>query len=71
MIRRSSGVAARKRPLNHDVRLCFQRNRHGIMDAINCKRRCRKETSIESCAAIEKSEECTWYNGSVNLATLS
>ena len=31
MVPRSAGVAARKEPLNHDVQINFQRNRHGIM----------------------------------------
>lgn len=31
MVPQSAGVAARKEPLNRDVQIDFQRNRHGIM----------------------------------------
>lgn len=34
------------------------------------KRRCRKEVFLESCAAILKSKECTWYNEHIEKTAL-
>ena len=61
MVPGSNGVEARKEPLNHEFQFYSEGNIHDIMNALILQLRC-KETFIESCATILKSEECTWYN---------